>query len=122
MTMRRPLLIAAGGLALCVALALVGGWPDPGRSFDLLTGRSVTAATESAFVTSLCWLAAMLLVVTVARALRKRRRRTAPPRIGSLTVVVIGLVLLGAGIARQGGYRVCCATPTTAQQAEQLVR
>ncbi len=120
--MRRQLLLGVGGLAPCVALALFGGWPDPGRAADLLTGRSVSAATESAFVILLCWLAAAFLVVSTARALRAQHHgRLSRPHVWTLAALVVGVALLGAGIARHGGYRVCCATPSTAQQAENLV-
>jgi O-antigen/teichoic acid export membrane protein len=120
--MRRRVILAAGGLTLCVVLALVGGWPDPGRTLDLLTGRSVTGATESAFVILLCWLAALLLAVVAARTFRGQARvRERRSQMWSLAVLVLGVALLGAGIARHGGYQVCCATPATAQQAEHLV-
>ncbi len=109
-------------LAVVAALLLVGGWPDPGRSLDLLTGRRVTAATESAFVILLCWLAALFLAVTAVRAFRGQRRgRTSRPHAASLAMLIIGIALLGSGVARHDGYRVCCATPTTAQEAEHLV-
>jgi ABC-type Na+ efflux pump permease subunit len=118
---RRRLFIAAGGLTLCIALALIGGWPDPGRSLDLLTGRNVSGATEASFVTLLCWLAAIALAATAVVAWRRQRGRPRTRYLGSLSVALIGFLLFGAGVARQGGYGVCCATPTTAQQAEQLV-
>ena len=120
--MTRRLLLAAGGVAPCVALMLVGAWPDPGRSLDLLTGRSVTGATEAAVVTLLCWFGAVILAVSAGRALRERRPRpTRLARVWPAAVLIIGIALLGAGIARHDGYRVCCATTTTAQEAEQLV-
>ena len=120
MARRRRLLVAVA-LAPGVALVVAHAWPDPGRVFDLLTGHSVTAATESAFLTLLCGLAAAVLAVVVAGASRGRARDARPRRALSLAVLVVGLALLGAGLARHDGYRVCCATPTTAQEAGQLV-
>ncbi len=62
------------------------------------------------------------LACAVAVALALTGQRPGRVRLWSLAVLVIGVALLGLGITRDGGYRVCCATPTTAQQAEQRVR
>jgi hypothetical protein len=109
-------------VALCVAVALIAGPPDPRKVLELFQGTSPTAPTESALVTLLCWLAVVSLTLAVASAFRTARRRGATrSRVGAVAILVAGVALLGAGIAHRGGYSVCCATPATAHQAEQLV-
>lgn len=122
----RRLLGAAALVGLTVALALVADWPDLGRSLDLVTGRAVTGATEFAFIGLLCWvmLAVMAILATVD-ALRRAARQPGmfTPWLWSLVILTSGSTLLVAGIARhQNPYRVCCASPETTNQAEQLVR
>ena len=120
--MGRRALLVLGVVALWVALVVVGGWPDPRASLDLLTGTRVDAATERALVTLLCWLAVVLLTLTLVRSIRPARRAsTSRAGRGPVAVILIGVGLLAAGLVHQGGYRVCCATPATAHQADQLV-
>jgi len=107
---------------MSIAVAVVGGVPDLGRSIDLVTG-DVTSASESAFIVLLCWLGVVVLaiagVLSLLPATRLPRQRT---RARSLVVLALGLTLLGMGVVRQEtGYRVCCSDPATAQQAEHLV-
>jgi hypothetical protein len=109
---------------LTIALAFVAGAPDIGRSLDLVTGTGVTGATEFAFIGLLCWLAITVLIsVIVADALRQLKHPTALARWWlSVAALVVGVSLLAAGIVRhQSGYRVCCSSSLTAQQAEQRV-
>ncbi len=118
----RRLLFGAAWACLSIAVARVGGVPDLGKSFDLVTGN-VTSATESAFIVLLCWLGVVVLAIagllSLLPATRLPRQRT---RARSLAVLALGLTLLGMGIVRQEtGYRVCCSDPNTAQQAERLV-
>ncbi len=123
----RRVLFTTGLIGLMVVLVVVGGWPDPGGSVDFLTGRNVTATTESAFLVLLCWggIAALTLLTAIGPARNVRRGRTDPTRrtrARSLAILGLGLTLLGMGIAHQlSGYRVCCADQVTAHQAEQLV-
>ncbi len=118
---RSVLLAAAGALGVGATLAVTGEWPDPARSLDLATGRSVTAQTEVAFVAFLAWIAAVALMLNAAvPALRGRGRGRAVS--APLVVLVVGVALLVAGVAHHTGYRVCCATPATTQQAADLVR
>ena len=119
---RRRLLYASSVLGLGIALAVVGGLPDPGRSVDLLTG-SVTSATESAFIVLLCWLVVVCLAIPGVLSLFPATRLRRPRALArSLAVLAVGLTLLGMGIVRnQAGYRVCCSDSTTAQEAEHLV-
>jgi hypothetical protein len=121
----RRLLVAAGLSAVLITLGVVDGWPDPGRSLDLLTGPSPTTADAAALILLLCWLAVAILVVGSAVPMLTPLRRVWVTRARgrSLAVLAIGLTILGVGIARhQGGYRVCCANVATTQQAEHLVR
>jgi hypothetical protein len=120
----RRLLPVAALAALTTALAVVAGWPELGRSLDRVTGRDVSGATEFAFVGLLCWV--MLAVTTVVGAvdalLAAHQSNRFVRRRRYLAVVAVGAALLVAGISRQQNeYRVCCASPSTAQQAEQLV-
>jgi hypothetical protein len=120
----RRVALAAALLMLTTALAIVSGGPDIGRSLDLVTGSGITGATELAFVGLLCWLAlAVMISVAAAGVLRHVRHRTALARWWwSVAVLVVGVSLLAAGIVRQqSGYRVCCSSPLTVQQAEQRV-
>jgi hypothetical protein len=121
-TVRRDTILVLGVVTLWAALAVVGGWPDPRASLDLLTGTRVDTTTETALVTLLCWLAVVLLTLTLARSIRPARRASTS-RAGRwpAAVLLVGAALLAAGLAHQGGYRVCCATPATAHQADQLV-
>jgi hypothetical protein len=120
----RRVVIAAALLTLTTALAIVAGWPDIGRSLDLVTGAGITGATGLAAIGLLCWLAlAAMISVVAAGALRHLKRRTAVARwLWSVAVLVVGISLLAAGIVRhQSGYRVCCASSLTVQQAEHRV-
>jgi hypothetical protein len=120
----RRLVLAAVVVMLTIALAYVAGGPDIGRSLDLVTGNGVTGATEFAFIGLLCWLAlAVLISVIAVDLLRQIKRPTALARWWlSVAALVVGVSLLAAGIVRhQSGYRVCCSSPLTAQQAEQRV-
>jgi heme/copper-type cytochrome/quinol oxidase subunit 1 len=124
-TLRR-LLGAAALVGLTVALALVADLPDLGRSLDLLTGHTVTGATEFAFIALLCWvMLALMAILAVVDVLRRAARQPGvfTPWLWSLVILTAGATLLVAGIARhQSPYRVCCTSPDTAHQAEQLVR
>lgn len=121
----RHFVLAGVVVVLAIALAFVAGGPDIGRSVDLVTGTGVTGATEFAFVGLLCWLAlAVLISVIAADGLRQLRH---PPALArwwlSVAALVVGVALLAAGIVQhQSGYRVCCSSSLTAQQAEQRVR
>lgn len=123
----RRVLLTVGLIGVVAALAVIGGRPDPGASLDFLTGRNVTATTESAFLVLLCWgaIAVLTVVATIGASRTVRRRRDDPTRrtrVRSLAIVALGLTLLGMGIAHQlSGYGVCCAGQVTAHQAEQLV-
>jgi hypothetical protein len=121
----RRLLSAAALTGLTAALAVVAGWPDVGRSLDLVTGRTVTGATEFAVIGLLCWLMlAVMSVLATVDALRRTSRQSGifTRWLWCLVILTAGSTLLVAGIARhQNQYRVCCATADTAQQAEQLV-
>lgn len=122
--MRRFLTLGAAGTALGVTLVVTGVWPDLARSLDLLTGRSVTGQTESALVSTLCWVAAVALAVGAVWRARPHGRpgRRALALARPLLVLIIGVALLAAGVAHQNGYRVCCATPSSSQEAQRLVR
>ena len=120
----RHMVLAAVVVMVAVALAFVAGGPDIGRSLDLFTGTGVTGATEFAFIGLLCWLAlAVLISVIAVDALRQLKHPTALARWWlSVAALVVGVTLLAAGIVRhQSGYRVCCSSSLTAQQAEQRV-
>lgn len=126
--MSRRALVCAALLASTAALVAVVGWPDLGRSLGLLTGRDVTSDSEFAFVVAVCWVAWLLLsVVCFARVggfgarSRLDRRGTARTLAWSLLVLLVGATTLIAGMARHSSYRVCCASPVTAEQAERLV-
>jgi hypothetical protein len=123
--MVQRLLAAMALVLLTVAVAVVTGWPDLGRSLDLVTGSTIDSATESAFLALLCWLAVAVMVgLAVAGAWRAARARRTLSIAGrrSVAVLAVGVALLGVGLAREGnGYHVCCANPTTVQQAEHLV-
>lgn len=117
----------AGALAaVSYALVVVVGWPDPGRSLDLITGRATTSATELAFIALLCWLVVAVVVVgAMITALEAARGKhiMSRKRWHSLALLAVVLIMLGIGVARhEGGYRVCCASQTTAQQVQSLVR
>ena len=122
----RRLLPAAVLVGLTVALAVVAGWPDVGRSLDLATGDGLTSAMEFALIGLLCWLALALIIgAAAARALRQVGHRPTifTQRWRRLAVFAAGIAVLAAGIVHhQNQYRVCCASPGTAQQAERLVR
>ncbi|MGH7722839.1 MAG: hypothetical protein ACRENL_08430 [Candidatus Dormibacteria bacterium] len=125
MWLRRSLSLVAL-IALTVAQTVLVGWPDLGRTLDLLSGRSLTGATEFAFIASLCWLMlAVMVVVAAVDAVRQSARRpgTVARRLLCVAAVGLGIGLLSAGIAnRQNAYSVCCANPGTVHEAEQLVR
>jgi hypothetical protein len=107
---------------LIAAVAVIAGWPDPGRAADLLTGRVVTSSTEAALVALLCWIAVGSLALLALRTLRRRHPGSARKgRLSSVAVLVIGTALLAGGIAHRSGYHVCCANPITAKQAAHLV-
>jgi hypothetical protein len=120
----RALRFAALGAwaVLAAAVAVIGGWPDPGRAVDLLSGRIVTPSTEASLVALLCWIGVASLALFAVRTLRPHRPGFARrARLPSLAVLVIGTALLAGGIAHRSGYHVCCADPITAQQAAHLV-
>jgi hypothetical protein len=117
-------ILAAALVSLAIALATVAGWPDIGRSLDFVTGAGITGATEFAFIGLLCWLAlAVMILVSAAGVLRQLNHPAALARWWwSVAVLLVGVSLLAAGIVRhQSGYRVCCASSLTVQQAEQRV-
>ena len=118
----RRLLSGFALLGLTIAVAVVGGLPDLGKSFDLVTGN-FTAATESAVIVLLCWLVVVFLAIVGTMSLLAASRLPGQrARARSLAVVALGLTLLGMGIVRQAaGYRVCCGDQNTAHHAEQLV-
>lgn len=120
----RRLLPVAALAALVITVVALGGWPRPGSWAALVGGASATDATVADFVVLLCWTAIALLVVALVSGasplsrLRKVRRARSLP----VAVLIIGLAVLGAGIARhQAGYRVCCADPTTSAKVQTLV-
>jgi hypothetical protein len=117
------LMVLLAGVALASTIAVVVGWPDPGRIVDLVTGRSIGAQPEAALVVLLCWMlatAATLLAVTAMQPGRGWSAARVRPR--TLAVIAAALALLTLGIARQEtGYRVCCATNGTSQQVRSLV-
>jgi len=120
----RRLALAAALVALTAVLTIVVGWPDPRRSLELLTGADATSASESALIGLLCWLAvATMAAAAVGSTIASARHVSMHKhRFWSVAVLVLGAVLLAIGITRHaGGYRVCCATPVTATQAQQLV-
>jgi hypothetical protein len=107
---------------LTIALAIVTGGPDIGRSLDLVTGTAVTGAAEFAFIGLLCWSAlAVLISLIAADALRQLKHPTVLARWRlPVAALMVGVSLLAAGIVRhQSGYHVCCSSALTAQQAEQ---
>ncbi len=121
---RRTVLLATLAGVIVLTLTVTGHRPDVARSLDLLAGRAVTTQTQSAVVALLCWLAALTMAVTATLgAVREREPgRRGAAAVRCLAVFLVGIALLGAGLARQDGYRVCCATPTTGREAQQLVR
>jgi hypothetical protein len=122
----RRQLTAAALVGLTVGLPVVVGWPDIGRSLDLVTGQGATSASEFAFVALLCWLALAVLsciaAIGVIRDAGSQVNAVMRRRLWCTAVCAAGLALLLAGIARhQHEYRVCCANAITSQQAEHLV-
>ena len=121
----RRVLAAVALISVVAALAVVVGWPDLGGGLDAVTGHSGAGATEFAVIGLLCWL--MLATATmfgVLDAVRQppRRLSTVRPWLMCVVVVTAGGALLAGGVARQQhSYQVCCANPSTAHQAEQLV-
>jgi hypothetical protein len=117
-------ILAASLVILTIALAVVAGWPDIGRSLDFVTGAGITGPTGFAFIGLLCWLALVVMIAVIAAGvLRRLKHPTAIARWRwSVAVFVVGVSLLTVGIVRhQSGYRVCCASSLTVQQAEQRV-
>jgi hypothetical protein len=109
--------------ALVSTIAVVVGWPDPGRVADLVTGRSIGAQPEAALVVLLCWMVATAATLLAASAMQPGGGWSAARvRPRTLAVIAASLALLTLGIARQEtGYRVCCATNGTTQQVRGLV-
>ncbi len=112
------LVMAAAAVALAITLLAVTGWPDPGRSLDLLTGTAVNGRTEAAFVVLGCLVMLVAAVVLTTRGPRRERGRHR-----ALALFAAALLLLALGVARQmtSGYQVCCASGGTAQQVQSLV-
>ncbi|HWF56775.1 MAG TPA: hypothetical protein VG520_00300 [Candidatus Dormibacteraeota bacterium] len=116
----RRLLGAAALSGLAVALAIVAGWPDIGRSLDLVTGNPVSGADALAFIGLLCWLT--LAVLGILAAVGALRRVAWQPGMWCAVILTAGSTVLITGIARhQGQFRVCCASAASTHRAEQLV-
>lgn len=117
----RWLVAGALGTSLC-ASAVAVGWIDLGRTADLLTGRSVSGAAAFALLAAVCWVGAGVVLATVAAAVMSRLGGTTDRWRRAELALLAGSIALGLGIShQQSGYRVCCATPASTQQAEHLV-
>jgi hypothetical protein len=112
------MLIAVGLLGLLLWRAAAAGLTD------LIDGR-VTQAGVGAFIDVACWLTLAVLSVATVVGVWSRSPGTRPaPSRGRLDVlaVLVGLALLGGGIARhQSAYRACCPTADSAREAQRLV-
>jgi hypothetical protein len=111
---------------LTVTLIVTVGWPDLHGSLDGFSSGGISSGGAFAVVALLCWIATGVFVIVACLGVVRRagsERGRFVRRWWRLALVSTGIALLTVGIAhRQEGYRVCCASLGTAQQAEQLAR
>ena len=91
------------------------GWPDVNGALGLLHAGDPSRAQITAGVGLLVWSVVGILSVVLAVQLV----RASGPWVRSLLVVALGLVVLTIGIVvhEDRGYRMCCGSMQSAEQA-----